>query len=147
MMLKIDLPKTYSMMNSSIGPGIAPLSIIFHSSIISTSQSGPNHSIKTYSIRCEARASSAAKSDNKNKNKNKSYSSVWRIFEQVREKITQEEEIRSRVTDELDEGFFEEGAFLRVRSQDVKHGMEWETNGDAQHLNYLGNHCFSTESR
>lgn len=57
----IYLPQTYIMMNSSTGPGIEPLSFSFHSSIISTSQSGPNHSIKTYSIRCEAKAKSAVR--------------------------------------------------------------------------------------
>ena len=49
--------------------------------------------------------------------------------------VTQEEEVRSRVTDKLDEGFLEERSFFGGGSQNVKHRMERETNGDGKDLN------------
>ena len=60
--------------------------------------------------------------------------------------VTEEEEVRCRLTDELDERFLDEAALLRVWSHDVEHGMDRELTGYTCSLNKLTHHGLTPEA-
>lgn len=129
---------TYRMIAHSIGPGMEPRSCRFQFSSISCIQSVPNHSISTYSMRCEARPSRAKYITEKITN----CQSCMRFA-----KLTEEKEVGCRMTNEFNKRFLDETSFFSLWGYHIEHRVDWKLHGNLQRLNDLTNGGTSSKAR